>query len=202
MKVFYFTKIDSAEEVMDCGIKLNQYFEREITVNEFKKRFLLTYLHPADSTKFSDDTYKAVKIKAPDDTSYIAEGALYDEENMSLYESSLVPIREYRLGTYRKPECLIQCTLLPHQIEDFDRRRDEPILYDCSENLYLNRVLYKVREEFSFFDDLALERYYDVLVEEGKYIKEECNRFNVYINNDDNEIITIRKWRQLDVGEY
>ena len=45
-------------------------------------------------------------------------------------------------------------------------------------------------------------RYYDVLVEEGKYIKEECNRFNVYINNDDNEIITIRKWRQLDVGEY
>jgi hypothetical protein len=202
LKVFYFTKIDSAEEVMDCGIKLNQYFEREITVNEFKKRFLLTYLHPADSTKFYDDTYKAVKIKAPDDASYIAEGALYDEENMSLYESSLVPIREYRLGTYRKPECLIQCTLLPHQIEDFDRRRDEPILYDCSENLYLNRVLYKVREEFSFFDDLALERYYDVLVEEGKYIKEECNRFNVYINNDDNEIITIRKWRQLDVGEY
>lgn len=39
MKVFYFTKIDSAEEVMDCGIKLNQYFEREITVNEFKKDF-------------------------------------------------------------------------------------------------------------------------------------------------------------------
>ena len=75
-------------------------------------------------------------------------------------------------------------------------------MYDCSENLYLNRVLYKVREEFFVFDDLALERYYDVLVEEGKYIKEECNRFNVYINNDDNEIITIRKWRQLDVGEY
>ena len=66
-----------------------------------------------------------MKIKAPDDTP-IAEGALYDEENMSLYESSLVPIREYRLGTYRKPECLIQCTLLPHQIEDFDRKGTNP----------------------------------------------------------------------------
>lgn len=202
MKVFYFAKVDSAEEIMDCGIKLNQYFEREITVNGFQKRFLLAYLHPADCLKFYDDTYKAVKIKAPEESSYIAEGALYDDQNLHLYESSLIPIREYRLGTYRKPECLIQCTLLPHQIEDYDRRRDEPILYDNSENLYMNRVLYKAREEYSFFDDLALERYYDMLVEEGKYIKEECPDFNVYINKEDNEIITIRKWRQVDVGEY
>lgn len=195
LKVFYFAKTDSADEIIDCGIKLNQHFEREITINGAGKKCILTYLHPADCNKFYDESYKAIKIKAPAENSYIAEGALYDSLNLSNYELSLIPISEYKLGTYRKPECLIQCTLLPHQIEDFDRRRDEPILYDSSENLYLDRVLYEVKEKFLYFDDLALEKYYDMLVEKGEYIKEECIDFTVYFNKEKSDFVTIKKWR-------
>ena len=52
MKVFYFTKIDSAEEVMDCGIKTEPVFREEITVNEFKKDFFSRICIPPTAQSF------------------------------------------------------------------------------------------------------------------------------------------------------
>lgn len=195
MKVFYYADKNLIDEIKECGIKLNSNFSREITIKGVAKKCILTYLNPADCNLFYNDNYNAVKIKAPSDSSYIAEGAVYDVSDLTLYEKSLISINEYKLGTYRKPECLISCTLLPYQIEYYDRRRDEPILYDNSEHIYLERVVYQAQEECPFYNDFALSKYYDILAGNGDYIKKDIGDYYIYINKENNDIVATRKWR-------
>lgn len=195
MKVFYYADKNLVEEIKECGIKLNSNCSREITVKGVVKKCILAYLNPADCYLFDDDNASILKIKAPSDSSYIAEGSLYDESDLTMYQMSLIPIEEYKLGTYRKPECLISCTLLPHQIEYFDRRRDEPILYDNSEHIYIERVVYHAQEECPYYNDFALSKYYDILAENGDYIKRDIGDYYIYIKKDNKDIVATKKWR-------
>ncbi len=51
------------------------------------------------------------------------------------------------------------------------------------------------QENCPYFNELALETYYDMRANEGNYTKVDLEGFSAYINSDNNEVIVIKKWR-------
>ncbi len=104
--MFYYSENDIADELIECGIKSDTYAERVITQNGSEVKCILTYLHPADCEKYNDDDFVPIKIKAPADYSYVAEGAFYNQsgEENELYDKSIIPLRSYKVGMYRKDQ--------------------------------------------------------------------------------------------------
>lgn len=167
MKAYYFVRSEDADEIAECGLKLLAGDYRPADVCQGSKEgCFVTKLNPADYTEERSEK-TCLKIDLDRMNAYVAEGFYYDssenEKLNELYNNSVLPVREYQLGMYRNPECLIVNTILPDCIEICDSTMDEPLLYTSSEALYLDRLFEEARNDCEDFRDLALAAYYDFL---------------------------------------
>lgn len=195
LNAFCYVKADTVEEIIECGLKLQDHYVRQVRISGLEKKCILAYLNPADCQSYHDEGYSIIKVRLPKQATFVGEGAYFEASNMEEYEKSLILLSDYHLSMYRKPECLITSTLLPDQISSFDRRRDEPILYESSEEIYLSRFFKDAKEADERFRDYALEAYYDRLAEKGDLIKEDFFEYCRYIDEKYEKSIIIRKWR-------
>lgn len=171
MDVYYFIPGKMIDNVIGCGLKLSEWFEREVPVNGEIKKCIPALLNPKDDiTKFKSPDYKCLKLAVNPDNCYIADRFLYETSQISdfakeLYNKSIITADKYIFGTYRLPECLIFSTLLEEQIDIADKRMDFPILFENSEKLYVNNIIESYREENENFSDVLLYYLYNTLAE-------------------------------------
>jgi len=195
VKVYFYVSAENIDEALECGIALSDFHEKKIFLNGCENKCIVTYLHPADSKKFGDPSYVALKIIVSDGKGFIADSVLYDQDlyiktKLDLYLKTIIKCEDYVLGSYRKPECLLTSTVLPEYIEKYDRRRDEPLLYTSSNDLYINRLIGEAHEASSDFDEIALNAYYDRLLLKGKYTNVVGTYIKAYIDNKTGSVIT------------
>lgn len=173
MKAYYFVPASQADEIMECGLEISRgdYFVSKFMQNS--GRCFAARLHPGDYAPEAFSTDKTcLKIDLTQVRSFIAEDAFWEtdmpEENKKQwFEASFLPTEEYRLGTYRKPLCLIANTILPQAMELYDTVMDEALLYESSQELYLSGLM-RQAEEDPDFRELALGVYLDSQAAKGK----------------------------------
>lgn len=188
MKAYYFVPADAADEIIECGLEISrgQYFVSKFMQNS--GRCFAARLHPGDYApgEFSPDKV-CLKIDLAKVRAFVAEEAFLEtdmpeEQKRQWFEASILPAEAYRLGTYRKPLCLIANTILPQAMEVYDRLIDEALLYESSEELYLSSLLRQAEEDPDFREP-ALKAYMDSLAAMGKmqaYIqKDYCVYFDI-----------------------
>lgn len=171
MKVFFAVPDSSVEDVCECGLKISEYKNRTMVICGNEVNVVSACLNPNDLEK--KDGYTIVRL-VPDDTHcFIAEGSFYGEYEAAIrtgadgeiwkkeYEKSVIPVSQYRLGMYRAPEYLIIRTLFSGQIEKFDRRKGEPILYNNSEELYIGNAVRAAEECCDNFYEIAVSAVYE-----------------------------------------
>ncbi len=190
MKVFYYVPSILSGEILECGLKKNEWWEREAELNGEKKSCMVAYLHPVDCPHRKDPSYVPIQIDLAEESAYVAEGALQSQREW--YERSIVPLSSYSLGQYRQPECLIPKTIFPNRLFAYDCRRGEPILYESSEALYLNRIKCQAIETYEDFYELAMMAYYEKLVRQGDYEAVPGTAVTVYRKKDDGRLITVK----------
>lgn len=166
MKVYCFIPASEAEEIIECGIKLNSRLSGMIQFKGIDLPCFETYLHPRDGAGNPGDVL--VKITVPEGKAYIADNSLLGETG-GLYQKSIVPADQYKLGNYRKPCCLVTCTILPDSIERYNPDLDEALLYQSSEQLYRDSLFYKTDDLTQSFKDIALNAYYNMKAAAGEY---------------------------------
>lgn len=165
MKVFFSVPDSELEDICECGLKISEYKDRTVSVNGMALNFIAAKLNPNDVEK--QDCHTVLRLVPDDSRSYIAEGAFYDEHLLCIqsggddfwlrqYEKTIVPVSQYRLGMYRNPEYLIGRTLFSSQIETFDRRKGEPILYNDSAELYIGKSVREAEEKCDSFYEVAV----------------------------------------------
>lgn len=173
MKAYYFVPASEAEEITECGLEIGrgEYFVPKFVWNGGK--CFAARLHPGDYApeEFSPER-KCLKIDLSRVRAFIAEEAILytdipEEKKRQWFEESILPVDEYKLGTYRKPLCLITNTILPQAMEVYDSLIDEALLYENSEELYLGRLLSQA-EDNPEFRELALRAYMDSEAAKGK----------------------------------
>ena len=191
MKVYCFILAQEAEEIIECGLKLNSRLTKTIEINGCEVRCFEAYLHPRDGKGMNSDDVM-VKITVPEGRAYIADNSLLGETG-DLYNKSIIPADQYKLGRYRKPCCLITCTVLPEMIERYNPDLDEPVLYQSSEQLYRDSLFYKTDDLAQSFKDVALNAYYNMKADSGEYTVQFNDEYAAFTDSATSEVIAIVK---------
>lgn len=191
MKVYCFIPADEAEEVIECGLKLSNRLTKTIEVNGQQVQCFEAYMHPRDAKEINPGDVP-VKITLQSGRAYIADNSLLGELG-DLYNKSIIPADKYKLGTYRKPCCLIACTVLPDMIERYNPDLDEPILYQSSEQLYRDSLFYRTDDLVQSFKDVALNAYYNMKAASGEYSVQFNDEYAAFTDKESSEVIAIVK---------
>ena len=147
--VYYQVRAGAASDAVQCGLKLSEHADREIVLpgEAYARRVMAAWLHPDDlPVKTPADGYRCLRIEMDPARCHVGDADLYHlglqhPELMRRYLGSIVLLRDYRFGTFRRPECLITSSLLDSQIEVIGSVMDTPVLYGSSSTLYLqNRM--------------------------------------------------------------
>jgi len=174
IEVFYYISAEKAEDAFECGIKLSDWFSKEIMIGSEMKRCITGLLNPRDDlTKYMSSQYKCLKLEVMPKYCYIADSLLYElglkyPEAMEMYIKSIVPADSYTFGDYRQPECLITSTILAEQISLLGNGLDTPIFYSSSHELFFNTIFEGLREAHDDLNDALLYYLFKSLTEAGK----------------------------------
>lgn len=174
VEVYYYLPVEEVENAVECGIKLSQFFEREVEINGDIKKCLAAFLNPKDDIeKYKAADFKCVKLELDPKYCFVADKSLYRvgadfPKAFELFKESIIPIEKYIFGSYRIPECLVTSTVISGQVGVLDKRLDSPVLFGNSEELYINNIIETYREEFDDFNDAILYSFYYKLVEAGR----------------------------------
>lgn len=191
MKVYCFIPADEAEEIIECGLKLSSRITKSVNLYGVQIPCFEAYLHPNDGKGCKEDDI-LVKITVPEGRAYISDNSLLGELD-ELYNKSIIPADKYKLGTYRKPCCLISCTVLPDMIEKYNPDLDEPILYQSSEQLYRDSLFYKTDDLVQSFKDVALNAYYNMKATSGEYTIQFNDEYAAFTDSATGDVIAIVK---------
>lgn len=174
-EVYYYVKSENVSNIIDCGLKLSTFHNKEVIIGEEKKLCFSGLINPKDDLElYKSTSYSCLKLQVKSEKCFIADRFIYEtaqNQNMGLYYKTIVPIEQYMFGKYRLPECLITTTILAGEASILDKRMDSPVLYSNSEELYINNILQELREQFVETDDALLYYFFDKLADLGKLDK-------------------------------
>ena len=195
MKVFFSVPDQAVDDICDCGLKVSEYKNRTVTVGGLTTHYIAAKLNPNDIEKADGET--VIRLVTDESYCFVAEGAFFEEHILCVqsggddfwlrkYENTVIPASEYKFGMYRNPDYLICRTLFSEQIERFDRRKGEPILYNDSDELYMGRMVRMAEDMCENFYEVAVEAVFEKsgfeILEGQKYkIFKDENNNSVYI---------------------
>lgn len=157
--VYYYIKKEKTKDAVSCGLKLSEWSDRTVVIGKEQKKCLTALLNPKDDMeKYKSDELICLKMHAESRFCYIADKSLFiagqkSEKLMKKYMESIVPAGNYVFGEYRFPECLIITTMIGGNIKILNKKKDSPLLYENSEDLYVNNLTEHFREKHKDFNN-------------------------------------------------
>jgi hypothetical protein len=199
-EVYYFVKSENVSNIIDCGLKLSAYYNKEVIIDNEKKMCLSGLINPKDDLElYKSSSYKCLKLQVKTGKCFVADRFIYDTileqgQDMDIYYRTIIPIEDYSFGSYRLPECLVTTTILSGEASVLNKRMDSPVIYSSSEELYINNILQELRENYAEIDDSLLYYFFDTMVEFAKLDKiENINTQTTIFKNQSGKIYCVKK---------
>ncbi len=200
VEVYYYVPAAEVEQAVECGMKLSRWCDREVNIGGELKKCMTALLNPKDDIeKYKSEEFRCLKFELSPSYCYVSDMYLFKAgqhfpEVMEAYIKSIIPVEQYAFGSYRLPECLVTTTVIAGQISLLDKRLDSPILFDNSEELYINNIIETYREEHKDYNDTLLYNFYCKLASLGKMKMYEDTKENlaVFCDNQCEKSFTIK----------
>jgi len=200
VEVYLYLPADKTGVAVECGIKLSEWYSREVEIDGEMKKCITALLNPRDDyEKYTSSDFKCLKLEVQPKHCRIADTLLYKAglphpEAMELYRRSIMPIENYTFGSYRLPECLITSTILSDQISLPGKGLDSPVLYSNSQELYFNNLLEGMKEVHDDLNDTLLYFFFKKLCKDGKAkaIEDSANGLAVFTYAGDGRTYTLK----------
>ncbi len=155
MTVYCWLQPDGAEKAVREGLEPEGEGLKGESFRETGGKYIAALLHPGDEEKRAGRV--CVKLRIEPEKAYVAETGRIREK----IGETLVKASGYRLGEYRKPVCLIAGRVPADNISIYDSSFDEPLLYESSEKLYVDRLFALADEADPGFRETALKAYFE-----------------------------------------
>lgn len=200
VEVYFYLPVRHVENAVQCGIKLSEWYSREIELDGAVRKCITALLNPRDDMeKYDSLEFKCIKMEINPKYCYIADGLLYqvglsNPEVMEIYLRSVIPAEKYTFGLFRVPECLVTGTVIGENVKILDKRLDSPILFNNSDELYMGNIIENYKEKHGNFNDALLYSFFLRLSDYGifRMITDKSGGLAVFIDNRDNKVYTIR----------
>ena len=142
--IYRFILKERADDCLKYGIRLSTQFDKEIEIDGEKKPVIQGFLNPKDSDyKFESDEYIGLKIDIPEKYCNVMDAPSVNDI------PPIIPLENYKLGSFKDPEVLITSSILPEKISMLNNDIDVPVLYDNSRNLYYSCRVTEMLDEMS-----------------------------------------------------
>jgi len=194
MDAYLYIPSTEKTDALMCGIKLSVWGEKTLILNGYPAQCISALLNPRDDIKkYKSSDYACLRVDIKPESCYIADKSLYGSKELDeLYAKSIISPKDYVFGTYRNPECLISRTILPENLSDADKPQGCPLLYQNSEELYVNNLLEKFKENSPDFNETILSLFIELNQRDWKLTKYTNNDLIILGNQDDGTYYTIR----------
>ncbi|PYG89164.1 hypothetical protein LY28_00987 [Ruminiclostridium sufflavum DSM 19573] len=197
-EVYYYVKLEEVSDITDCGLKLSEFYDKEVIIENEKKQCFSALLNPKDDMElYGSASFCCLKLQVKSEKCFVADRFIFEtvqDNNIELYYKTIIPIEKYMFGTYRLPECLITTTILPDEAYILDKRIDSPIIYSNSEELYINNILQDLRDNYAEMDNVLLYLFLDNLTVMGRLEKvENINAGMTIFKNESGKTYCIKK---------
>ena len=207
VEVYFYLPASHVDNAVECGIKLSDWYSKEIELDGVVRKCISALLNPRDDMeKYVSPEYRCIKMEIMTKYCYIADGVLYqaglvNSEAMNLYNRSIVTAESYKFGHFRLPECLVTSTVIGEYVSILDKRLDSPILFNNSEELYVGNIIESFKENHVNFNDALLYTFFCRLADIGAFrmVGDETCGIAVFIDKRDNRVYTVKK---PDLGRF
>lgn len=173
-EVYFYLPEDRIADAVECGIKLSEWYSREVEIDGNMKKCITALLNPRDAEEMDvKPDLKCLRIEVQKKYCHVADSLLYKAglaypEVMDLYQRSIIPMENYTFGYYKLPEVLISSTILAEQVSVPGKWLDTPVLYSNSPDIYFSNLFEELDEEHDDINETLLYLFFRRLCEEGK----------------------------------
>ncbi len=205
MKIYCGVSRDSIDDILTHGLVIEQYASSTVVIDGRETPCIVAHLVPGDI--ICDEAHTVISVDIEPFDIMIAEGAYRGTisfpaeqtgakdvsiaEYERLYTDSLVEAKNYRMGDYAKPECLILKSVCAEKAELIGEYRGFPIVYESSELLYAERAFNDFCEKYGNMRLYSVRCCCEALVNSGRMKKIRVGKNLVFIDKKTGEKIVI-----------
>ena len=124
-----------ASDCLKYGIKLSEFGNKVLTLNDGEKSGILAYLAPKDSPLYSDDNYECIRVNTT---------------GLSAIVYNKVCEEDYKAGDYESPEAIITSSILSDNLSHYNKILDKPLLVQNSREYYYEKCINEIMETDMF----------------------------------------------------
>ena len=178
--VYFYLPEHEVQQVVECGLSLQRWSDKEGHILGGTRRCLTTYLDPEDSPAFhkkGNADLTCLKLSVASEYCRVADADLYEigktnAQIADMFWKRVFPIAEYTFGTFINPIVLVTATLIPGRVFPADVKRDSLRLVESHEAIYRNNLIDRLERENPNIKSELLYIYYRRLAE-----REFCKEF-------------------------
>ena len=145
--LYIYVNKDKVDDCLKYGIKLSEFENRVLNLPNNIKRGIQAFLSPKDSDLYAQDDFECIRV-IPRKLNAIVFNKIC--ENTSLIEDFNCNIEDYKIGDYEAPEAIICSTLLPENLELYNKILDKPLLVQNSREFYYEKCINEIIETYVF----------------------------------------------------
>lgn len=170
------------------GIKLSEHANTVINIGNTQKRGIIAFLSPMDSNLYNDVNYTCLKVSANKLNIFVYDNTSF---NLTKDKSFICDLKNYEVGTFEDPQALICSTILPENIDIYNKTIDIPLLIENSKEFYYKKAIYNMLDG-DFFTSFEIYQLLLILGQKKKHfkIKEIDNKLKIYIDKKSNKKYT------------
>ncbi|MEG2646152.1 MAG: hypothetical protein RSA08_03885 [Clostridia bacterium] len=173
--LYIFIENEKVDNAFKYGMKLSEYANKII----LKKRGISAYLSPKDSSKYLLENYTCLRISAKDLNIFVYNKIC---ENTNSISGFFCNYTDYLIGSYESPRAIICSSILPENINIYNKILDIPVIIENSESYYYEKFVSAMLENTNF----SYYELYQMLLVFG----EKKNSFKVETINENLKIYT------------
>lgn len=148
MKYLYvYVENNNIEKVVKYGMKLSEFANKILNISNLQKSGITAYLSPKDASFYFNDNYSCVKVSV-DNLNCI----IYNQicENTDILNDFMCDVSDYKIGTFEDPVAFIQSTILPENIQIYNKLQDVPLIIENSKQFYYEKSINEMLENDNF----------------------------------------------------
>ncbi len=178
--LYIYLENKNLENVLKYGIKLSEFSNKSIDINNSNKVGIIAYLTPKDSEFFFDNNYTCIRINTENLNYYVYNKIV---ENTKLIEKFIVDGNNYIEGDFEEPIAIICSTILPENIFLYNKIKDVPLIIEDSKEYYYEKSINKMLQSGNF-SNYELYQILLILGNQKKFFSKEDINDNLKIYKD------------------
>ncbi|MBQ8379827.1 MAG: hypothetical protein IJX34_03330 [Clostridia bacterium] len=145
--LYIYVDKNKLDDCLKYGIKLSEFGNKVLKLSDVSKRGIQAFLSPKDSEMYLSDDYSCIRVVSKNLTAIVFNKIC---ENTSLIDNFICNIEDYKIGNYELPEAIICSSILPENLQLYNKILDKPLLVQNSREFYYEKCINEIMETDMF----------------------------------------------------